>query len=68
MVPISGQQLFRATDSNLKPIPFSTPTNFRKRQIPITSRIELILAPTDKTVFLKKPNELKWRLGVVKFV
>ncbi|MBI3863211.1 MAG: hypothetical protein HY290_15070 [Planctomycetia bacterium] len=60
--------IFRATNSNLKPIPFSTPANFRKRQIPITGRIELILAPTDKTVFLKKPNELKWRLGVVKFV
>ena len=59
--------VFRAIDNNDKPIPFSTPANFQKRRIPINGRIELILAPSDKTVFLKRPDELKWRNGVVKF-
>ncbi|WP_139228390.1 hypothetical protein [Planctomicrobium piriforme] len=66
--PLFRTTVFRATDNHGDPIPFSTPANFQKRRIPISGRLELILAPTDKVVFLKRPGELKWRLGVVKFV
>jgi hypothetical protein len=65
--PCFRATVFRATDNSGNSIPFTTPANFQKRRIPITGRIELILAPTDKKVFLKKPDELKWRLGVVEF-
>jgi hypothetical protein len=65
--PCFRATVFRATDNSGNSIPFTTPANFQKRRIPITGRVELILAPTDKKVFLKNPNELKWRLGVVEF-
>jgi len=45
----------------------SSPANFQKKRIEITGRLELILAPTDRKVFLKKPTEVTWRNGVVKF-
>jgi hypothetical protein len=44
------------------------PADFRRRQIPITGRIELIVAPDDKLVLVKTPTESKWRQGVVSFV
>ncbi|MFO1002898.1 MAG: hypothetical protein U0936_21415 [Planctomycetaceae bacterium] len=51
-----------------KPFPFSpSPSNFQKQRIEITGRLELILAPTDKVVFLRKPSEVTWRKGIVKF-
>jgi hypothetical protein len=44
------------------------PANFRRRQIAITGRIELILAPDNKLVLMKTPAATTWRIGVVKFV
>ena len=42
--------VFRATASNGASIPFTTPTNFQKRRIPITGRLELIFSsdPTER--------------------
>lgn len=44
-----------------------SPTNFQKRRIEITGRLELIIAPADRKVFLRKPAETAWRNGVVNF-
>ena len=66
--PFFRATVFRATTDTGQPILYQMPANFQKRRIPITGRRELILAPTDRAVFLKKPEELKWRRGVVKFV
>jgi hypothetical protein len=59
--PIYRVTVFRAAG-------VETPTNFRKRRMPIRGRIELIAAPTDAAVLLRPVNEPKWRVGVVKIV
>jgi len=55
--------VYRATVFRAAPV--ITPANFRKRQMPIAGRLELILAPDNRLVLLKTPSEAKWRKGVV---
>lgn len=60
--------VFRATNNAGAPIPFVKPTDFFKRRIPITGRMELILAPAEKIVLMRKAADTVWRLGIVQLV
>jgi hypothetical protein len=68
--PLYRASVFRAIEPDGTSIPFTIPANFRKRQIAITGRVELILAPANPPpngplVLLKKPSEMAWRRGEV---